>query len=127
MSTHEDPERIIQPWWPRKVTPNLTELIGRGSSNTGSWVSCHERSSRGIDVTSGRMLKLPAVQTRLFSKEPGAVRLRCRLWTDNSNFNDRLRHSPMSAVGGGFNWSLQHRPKSIGRRFKSQGFPGTLV
>jgi len=43
------------------------------------------------------MLKLPAVQTRLFSKEPGAVRLRCRLWTDNSNFNDRLRQSPMSA------------------------------
>ena len=30
-------------------------------------------------------------------------------------------------IGGGFNRSLQHRPKSIGRRFKSQGFPGALV
>src|SRR5512145_3571830 len=28
---------------------------------------------------------------------------------------------------GGFNRSLQHRPKSIDRRFKPQGFPGALV
>src|ERR1700681_4016597 len=33
----------------------------------------------------------------------------------------------MAAFGGGFNRSLQHRPKSIGRRFKPQGFPGALV
>jgi hypothetical protein len=29
--------------------------------------------------------------------------------------------------GGGFNRSLQHCPKFIGRRFKPQGFPGALV
>ena len=30
-------------------------------------------------------------------------------------------------IGGEFNRSLQHRPKSIGRRFKAQGFSGALV
>jgi hypothetical protein len=30
-------------------------------------------------------------------------------------------------IGCGLNRSLQHRPKSIGRRFKAQGFSGALV
>jgi hypothetical protein len=32
-----------------------------------------------------------------------------------------------NGIGGGFNRSLQHRPKFIDRRFKSQGFSGALI
>jgi hypothetical protein len=38
-----------------------------------------------------------------------------------------LSHSRPAEKDGGFNGSLQHRPKSIGRRFKPQGFSGALV
>jgi hypothetical protein len=43
------------------------------------------------------------------------------------HLNGSYRVEFTAALGGGFNGSMQHCSQSIGRCFKAQGLPGTLV
>ena len=76
------------------------------------WATSEARALDGLGFLNGRAMRFQ----RCHPRRP--VLAQSRHWTD-------LRR--MSAYGGGFNGSWQHRVHSIGRAFKAQGLSRTLI
>jgi hypothetical protein len=103
----------------RPGRPLRSELRGRGVRPV-VWASLLLGRGGPFDL----LLRAPK---RLLTNAPMIRRTNRQLQRTHARIRVHCNLEFFNRIGGGFNRSLQHRLKSIGRRFKPQSFPRALV